>query len=133
MRKILSWIIALTFLAVAVGCGGGKPKNDIPINPNPTPKPPTAQVKKEPSPEMKWLSETCTRCHEVPELKGLLGKVQMMTAEELQAKLGTMVKGDLKLSEEEIAKVMEIFNAMKAKDAGGTPPPAETDPAAAPG
>jgi cytochrome c553 len=116
MCKFLSWIIALTFLVLAVGCGGGKPK-DIPVNINPTPKPPTAQVKKEPSPEMKWLSETCTRCHEASELKGLQEKVSMMTAEELQAKLGTMVKGDLKLSEEEIAKAMEIYNAMKAKEA----------------
>lgn len=132
MCRFLSWIIVLTFLVIAVGCGGGKPKNDIPINPNPTKKLQEAPPPKEPRPEQKWLSEKCTQCHESSELKGLLDKVGMMTAEELEAKLKTMVKDDLRLTDEDIATVMGYYTAWKTNVAGGETPPEGTTPSDAP-
>jgi cytochrome c553 len=133
MSRFLSWIIALTFLVLAVGCGGGKAaQKDIPINTNPTKKIQEAPPPKEPRPEQKWLSEKCTQCHESSELPGLLDKVGLMSATELEAKLRTMVKGDLRLSDEDISTVMGYYTAWKTNVSGGTTPPEGTVPSDAP-
>ena len=133
MLRLLCGIIFTALLLSVLGCGGGKPAggDKVPgINKTGDEPPKTGQTtpppeppKKEPSPEEKWLADTCGRCHPPETQKDLLAKIMAMTSEELDAALRNKCLASLKdkpgvtFTEEEIAKAIELHKAAKAKEA----------------
>ena len=134
MNRILLTLICLTFIVFALGCSGGKTEEPPPGITGKTPTP-VAEKPKGPTPEEKWLMETCGSCHEA-NLEETVEKMKALSTEEFETVLASEVHAGLELDDEAKTKLLDFHKAwaekmaqkeaMKKESAEGESPEGET-------